>query len=725
MSGRDGNSSSSQSVGLLLKERIANANDNGILPFHVACYSGTVATVKYLYQLNPESINVAAKGGHHPIHFAIIGLKNRSNPKDGIEVLRFLLSCNPDALSTTGRTPLHIACNICNIKHVTLNTIQLLTDAFPDSLRHEAGEGGMPLHYLCGNKDLDDEVGLKILKLLLESYPGAVRHTTTDGALPIHFAAAFQSPEFCSILIKAYPESERVANDLGYLPFHRACRLNTVATAKYFYQLYPESINVAGKGGNRPIHLAIMGLKLRSNPKDGIEVAKFLLDCNPDALGSTGETPLHYICRNKNITLVMVQLLIDAFPESLRHEDNNGMIPLHYLCSNVNLDEEVRMDILKLLVERCPESVRHVTRNGNLPLHIAATHQSPEFCRILIEAYPGSERMTNNFGQLPFHRACLSNTVATAKYLYQLYPESINVADNKGYYPIHNAISGLKRREHKHESSIEMVQFLLDCNPDVALQKLRDKLPLYFVCSGATNENTQRLNVYLKVMQILYDAHPEAIESNDVTLNVGSFCQEVQTFIRTQLTYARKAKMHNLMNTPDENGQLPLHKAFHDNATITLGSIKLLVKGNPSAKRCADNRGMMPLHVACQHHESRSTVEYLFDIDPAALRAKDFEDNTALHHACRGANHAIIALLLGKYGSMYVAKRNAHNQLPIDLLLQNKNEVSDEDSVKFTESIYRLIRANPETLMHCDLEQAAELQGCLSRNRKKRKVEEL
>src|SRR5210317_2200553 len=240
MNGRDGNSSSSQSVGLLLKERIAN--DNGILPFHWACYRGTVATVKYLYQLYPESINVAAKGGNHPIHCAIAGLKNRSNPKDGIEVVRFLLDCNPDALSTTGRTPLHIACNICNIKHVKLNTIQLLTDTFPDSLRHETNEGWMPLHYLCHNKNLDDEIGLEILKFLLEKCPESVRHADRAGALSIHIAAAYQSPEFCRILIEAYPGSERMTVGNGPLPFHAACRLNTLATAKYLYDLYPESI---------------------------------------------------------------------------------------------------------------------------------------------------------------------------------------------------------------------------------------------------------------------------------------------------------------------------------------------------------------------------------------------------------------------------------------------------------------------------------------------------
>ena len=146
----------------------------------------------------------------------------------------------------------------------------------------------------------------------------------------------------------------------------------------------------------------------------------------------------------------MVQLLLDAFPASVRNENNKGYMHLHVLCHNKHLGEEVGLEILKLLLERCPESVRHVTRNGTLPIHIAARDQSPEFCRLLVEAYPGSEQLPiiTGLGGLPLHLACAHNTVATAKYLYQLYPESINVAANSGHHPIHNAIMGVKKRSN-------------------------------------------------------------------------------------------------------------------------------------------------------------------------------------------------------------------------------------------------------------------------------------
>ncbi len=694
-------------------ERITNIY--GYLPFHAACQCNTVATAKYLYQLYPESMNVADDNGWYPIHSAIWGLKLRSNPNDGIEVAKFLLDCNPDALSSTGKTPLHTA---ISSKHVTLSVVQLLIDAFPESLSHENNIGLMPLHKLCANKYLDEEIGLEILMFLLKKCQESVRHTTENGNLPIHAAAALNSPDFCRKLIEAYPGSERITNDNGSLPFHLACIYNTVATAKYLYQLYPESINVANNDGWHPIHHAIAGLENRSNPIDSVEVLKFLLEYNPDALSSTGHTPLHIICINKNVTLKIVQLLIDAFPDSLCHEDNIGLMPLHQLCCNDYLDEEIGLEILNLLLEKCPESVRHATRNGNLPIHLAAATQSLEFYRILIGGYPGSERITNDNGQIPFHSACRCNTVATVKYLYQLYPESINVAGNRGRYPIHYAILGLKDRP---ETAIEMVQFLLRCDPNVVSQKLRGKLPLYWVCNKATNVNTPKLNAYLNIVQMLYDTYPEAIESNEITSNVGSFCAEVQTFINVQLTYARQAKKHHLITTPDEDGQLPLHKALRENSC--LGSIKLLVKGNTSAVRCPDNTGMIPLHVACQNHASVSVIEYLIDLYAFALETKDRSQNTLLHFACRGANHTIITLLLERPAASFVSTRNLQRQLPIDLLFESE-AVSDRNDVKYVESIYRLLRAYPETLMNSNSDVNIRPQAT-SNDGKKRKFSDL
>jgi ankyrin repeat protein len=562
-------------------------------------------------------------------------------------------------------------------------------------------------HWACYNERVTEG----IIRYLLENFPNAARHDDNFhfGRLPLHIICCNKNvtPGMVQLLIDAFPASVRKISN-GSMPLHMLCYSNNIDDAaglkilKLLLERCPESVQHTTISGNLPIHLAAM--------KQSPEFCSILIEAYPGSERLTNDVsslPFHLACISS--TVATAKYLYDLYPESINVADNDGRYPIHVLCRGNN-----GVEMLKLLLESCPESAQSTaTEYGNLPLHFAARYQSPEFCRILVEAYPGSERITNDSGLLPFHLACGDNTVATAKYLYQLYPESVSVAaNNDGNYPIHCAIFGLKNRRDSQVRVIEMVQFLLDCNPDIVLQKRQSKLPLYWVCFWATNERLPKLNAYLKVLRILYDAYPDAIENNEVTSNVGSFCQEVQTFIDIQLSLARQAKDCTLMTTRDENGQLPLHTALCENITlgstnlITLGSIKLLVKGNPSAVRCADNTGRLPLHVACQHHDSASVVEYLIDLDSSSLRASDFDDNTALHHACCGAKYDTIALLLRKYGGISVSKRNTDRQLPIDLLLQNKNKlihpsphVMHRERTHYTDSIFQLIRAYPEIVM--------------------------
>jgi ankyrin repeat protein len=455
-----------------------------------------------------------------------------------------------------------------------------------------------------------------------------------------------------------------------------------------------------------------------SNEKVTEGIIRCLLEYFPDSAGATdnnGCTPLHYACNNKNITLNIIQLLIDAAPTTVRTVDNKGRMPLHKLCGNKNVDEISATDILKLLIEKCPEAVRHANNNGTLPIHRASRSRSPAFCRLLIEAYPGSERIANANGVLPLHCACVYGTVAVVEYVYKLYPDAINHETTEGHFPIHFAIDGTKHRDNP-AAAVDVVKFLLDCDPNIKLQKYEGRFSLLlFACVRTYNDSS--IEAGIQIIKVIYDAHPEAIDDNEIMSNIHRYHRQVQTFISSQQVYSHQAGNHRLMTTPNEMGQLPLHTALHNN--VRLGSIKLLVKGNPSAIRSFDESGVIPLHVACQHHQSATVVEYLIELDTTTLDTVDREGNTALHHACLGAKHDTIALLLEKYDAVSVSKRNTHKKLPIDLLFES-NEVLDRESVQYTESIFRLLRAYPETVM-INYAQQLRLDGCSTRKVKKRK----
>ena len=54
--------------------------------------------------------------------------------------------------------------------------------------------------------------------------------------------------------------------------------------------------------------------------------------------------------------------------------------------------------------------------------------------------------------------------------------------------------------------------------------------------------------------------------------------------------------------------------------------------------------------------------------------------------------------MLERYDAISVSKRNAHKKLPIDLLWES-NEVFDRENVEYTESVFRLLKAYPGTVM--------------------------
>eukprot|EP00986_Skeletonema_menzelii_P010992 scaffold5514_cov139-Skeletonema_menzelii.AAC.1 len=709
-------------------ERITNVQ--GVMPLHVACVNNTIPTVEYMYRLYPDAINNETPLGY-PIHRAIFGTQHREDPAAAVEIVQFMLDCDPNVKlqKCNGVSLLNFACqmkyNDSNIE-AGIQIIKVILDAHPDSVRNVTNNGIMPLHCLCNNAKVDEAAAIQILKLLIGKYPEAVRHTNNNGRLPIHFASLRRSPEFCRMLIEAYPGSEQIPDHAGTLPLHYACSLDNVATFEYFFNLYPDAINHATTNGHYPIHYALMGMKHRENPAAAVETVRFLLSCDPNVKlqKCNGKSLLHFACgdeyNDSNIEagIQVIKVILDAHPDSIRSVTNEGDMPLHMLCNNIKVDEAAAIQILKLLIGKYPEAVRHTNNNGRLPIHIASWRRSPEFCRVLIEAFPGSERITNANGALPLHVACENNTVPTVKYLHRQYPDAINNAKTNGQFPIHAAIMGAKHRDDP-AAAVETVQFLLDCDPNQKLKQCRGRPLLNFACQMKYNDSN--IEAGIQIIKVLFDAHPQSIEDNSIASNIHRWRQEVQDFINREIVYARQAKDLRLLTKPDEDGRLPLHKALQNN--VRLGSIKLLVKGNPSAIRNVDSNFAMPLHVACQHHDSTSVIQYLLDLDMRTLRAVDIDNNTALHHACRGAKYDNISLLLEKYDALSVSKQNVHGKLPINLLWES-DAVEDRESVEYTESIFRLLRAYPEMVMtsNTKMKRPASADADATQVRKRRKL---
>lgn len=175
--------------------------------------------------------------------------------------------------------------------------------------------------------------------------------------------------------------------------------------------------------------------------------------------------------------------------------------------------------------------------------------------------------------------------------------------------------------------------------------------------------------------------------------------QELLAFLSTQMGYAYKAQDENgVLMIPDHTGSLPLHYAVRTRAP--LGSIKLLVKGYPNSIRMPDRTGMYPLDVAIQYSKV-GVVKYLAELTPLRLNTCDLNKNYPLHHACREGKCDVIEYLLETpVSSAAVSERNVDGKLPIHLFCEHVRCCHGYDPPGYTETIWRLLSAYPETVLN-------------------------
>ncbi len=347
-------------------------------------------------------------------------------------------------------------------------------------------------------------------------------------------------------------------------------------------------------------------------------IIRFLLDYFPEAANDAaddGKLPLHYACDCLDVPLGVIQLLIDAAPDSVRSKDDGGNMPLHCLCNNSDLDEVRALEILKLLLKKCPESIRHAETETFLPIHIAAIRaKSPEFLSVMIEAYPGSERIAHHTGMLPIHFACRQKNSCTVEYLYKLYPDAIHHTTS-GMYPIHVAAAC---------TNVDVVKFLLDCDPSVKLQKFEDMSLLLWACCLMLRYNDTNIAAGLEIIELICDADPQFIreETFEGDLLIHRFCchRECDGITACEFLNLLLKMYPESIRHANIRGQLPIHSAAMVSKSPEFCSV--LIEAYPGSERIAGPLGMLPIHCACMSKTATNTVatvEYLYNLYPDGI----------------------------------------------------------------------------------------------------------
>ena len=614
--------------------------------------------------------------------------KNRESDRLSIDELKKLQHTIPKVLEGETLRAYHkhpFFHNLCMNKNVTLEMVQLILSICPDLVKQVTvlrRDTAYPLHCACNGNCPDS-----VVKFILDGYPEALLHSCVIDNGPRHALEVDYSEE---------------GNPLMYY----VARRNSVnlTTVKMLVDSYPKkSTSLVSTCTYKLELIPIQFLLANSSIDNHLEIASYLLEVEPETvydLDRRGRTLLHLACMNSKADLALVQFLYNKMPEAIQMKDNDrggttgrtsgcagGKLPIHKLCDNYGMDEKASLEILRFMLSIDPSFPTMEDIDGSLPMHEAAIYMPGSFCKVLMDAYPESLKVFNNRGKLPIHLACgLGNSsfqedpVHKIDYMLSLYPELSKMGEvGSNWLPIHNAA-----RQGGGIASIKSLELLIKHDPESVQKSARN---------GPNNQvlPLQLASIRLDSARALYDAYPLAIL-------VGEYKEDrydVRDFKQKQHEYAMKAKDKTVMTTADEEGWLPFHHALKDKAP--LGSIKLLLGGNPNALHTTVQKGVHPLHIASEY-SSAKVIEFLLEEVHGMLNKCDVNGDSLLHYACRSANVEVIKYLVAEQSVPSVSEINAANKLPVHLLLQCENEAVDRESPEFIDACWHLFRANPESI---------------------------
>ena len=528
------------------------------LPIHILCQNTeldeetSLAILKVLIDLYPESVQKCGTDGYLPIHYACV---NKS-----FEFCRYLIEKYPDctAIMTEGseehQSPFHLAC-----ANGSLQLVEYLYELRPSSIRAQTydqeydkdddGEymdeieysnlqrGYYALHLAVSNQDTDRK---DIVRFILEKDSRAASRVGTWGRLPLHEACTSNiNLDIVTDIFEAYPEAIHTKDMFGRLPIHYACgcheyrqdwrgegaRYTLAPSSKeelglvidFLYEQLPYSLHATDAKGRVCAHFAC-GSTQALTKIDAIE--RNDQRC-PDSFMAFSEEhyglPIHFACKEKAPFAVINRLVIILGEAIVR--EVHYTYPLHIVavvCGKLDTPQVrsitlgMNKALLNDLFNYYPAAVEQVDNLGWLPLHHAVRHDAPlEIIQLLVERYPEGVQVTDIQGSTLLHIACRhGSSGSVVNYLTrQLSPEATLAVDSNSFTSLHVAC--------KHGVPLDIFNYLVDIdNQPLSMQDNRGELPLHKACRGG----------HLHLIKEIIDLHPPSV-------SVRNHQNELPTFI--------------------------------------------------------------------------------------------------------------------------------------------------------------------------------------------------
>lgn len=394
---------------------VKNASTDGetvyrFLPLHIACISGApLLLVTLLVQAYPNAVKYNAMG-KLPIHMACETLADH-------RIVFLLLNTWPESINIKDEeesTPIEIASF-----HYPCDERKSIVKVLTQKLECTVVKSPTALYSFIDSQDWNSAI-IRLVEMPQEAttWVSFKKKRMEVRFLPLHIACLLGAPYFLiSDLAHAYPEAVRKKTTQGQLPLHIACEAHgDERVVKMLLEFWPESLFVKDDAGNTALEVAsgteyspektciLALLQKKLDHKDKIVYAPTKLYANiesrnwdvavrrcleaPDEVSTwvglcqkmkdAKLLPIHLACSLK-APLILIAVIIQTFPESIKRTNNSGKLPIHLAC-------EMRADhrIISLLLHTWPDSYHELDEKGNTPVQVALiSSPSPERTKII------------------------------------------------------------------------------------------------------------------------------------------------------------------------------------------------------------------------------------------------------------------------------------------------------------------------------------------------------
>ena len=273
------------------------------------------------------------------------------------------------------------------------------------------------------------------------------------------------------------------------------------------------------------------------------------------------------------------------------------------------------------------------------PLHLAIICGAPfSVIRRLVDLNPHGVRWVDDQHNLPIHLALLYKASDdTVAYLLLQFPDSVNVQGKYGHTPVEYAL----RAKDKLRGKI-LEAFITNRDQQATFESKK--------YDGAPECNYEK-NCTVLYRRIEGEQWEAIIEFLDTGLWPTIWLFPIHVGLspaQSAMTWVTKFDPNN--GTSIRWSQLPLHLALVCGAPFSV--VRRLVEVYPAALRYADDRGLLPIHLALYHDASDDILAYLLLKFPDSLHRRAPTDRSPIDCALRGHNKVrgkILQIFVNKY----------------------------------------------------------------------------